>query len=237
MVDFDSLFIVVLSVGCDWCEIVIGLDNGVELNRRQAIIQTNVGPVQRRNYAAPEADALICTILYQRVKEEKVSYISQQINVFGIFFILLNLKSGPAFTWKLGCCRLKALCLLLIAFVEVVVVVACTRYSWSQDVSCSLDVLSGVTRATDDPFHVETTRFLVTTVEQHLEADGLCGFAPLPGTLVAVTPLVMHSCRTVLVSDRHGFRGHHCWLTFVTVWYLIKQKDKIYRRLGHMLIG
>ena len=35
------------SLGCDWWEVIIGLDNGLAPNRRQAIIQTNDDPVQQ----------------------------------------------------------------------------------------------------------------------------------------------------------------------------------------------
>ena len=41
----------------------IGLDNGLALNRRQAIIWTNVAPIHWRIYAAPGGDELISIAL------------------------------------------------------------------------------------------------------------------------------------------------------------------------------
>ena len=46
------------SLVCNWGEVIIGLDNGLAPNRRQAIIWTNDDPVQQWIYAALGGDEL-----------------------------------------------------------------------------------------------------------------------------------------------------------------------------------
>ena len=48
LLSVSSFFIEVCTSGCDWWEVLIGLDNGLALNRWQAIIWVNGNPVQWR---------------------------------------------------------------------------------------------------------------------------------------------------------------------------------------------
>ena len=48
---YVDIFIPVFSLWCEWWKVTIGFDKGSATNRRQAIILTNNGPVQRRIYA------------------------------------------------------------------------------------------------------------------------------------------------------------------------------------------
>ena len=55
-------------LGCDCWEIIIGLDNGLAPNRRQAIIWPNDDPVQWHIYAALAGDELISLLLWWCLK-------------------------------------------------------------------------------------------------------------------------------------------------------------------------
>ena len=50
LVTFDNCFIEVCSLGCDWWEVIIGLDNCLASNRRQAIIWNNDDIIYWRIY-------------------------------------------------------------------------------------------------------------------------------------------------------------------------------------------
>ena len=52
MASFDDFVTEVCFSTCDWLHIIIRLDKGLALNRRQAGIQTNDDTVWRRTYAA-----------------------------------------------------------------------------------------------------------------------------------------------------------------------------------------
>ena len=55
---FDQNFPEVYSLGSNWQEASIGLNNGMALNRRRAIIWTNAGPIHWRIYAVIGGDEL-----------------------------------------------------------------------------------------------------------------------------------------------------------------------------------
>ena len=63
-VSSDIFFIEFCSLGCNWWEAIIGLDNGLAQNRWQAITQTNNDPVQQRIYTALGRDELISSTIF-----------------------------------------------------------------------------------------------------------------------------------------------------------------------------